>query len=278
MNTVLRTGPIPPALEGRKPLAGGEGAQHREPPDPRLTNNALQRMRPGRAREIPVRSRTIHPPRPPAGAGSYVLHLPSLVRPRPIAPPPDHLLAQAATSWGAGTVFITLRVMRPLHAAPSAPLLPPPWKGERRIAGGEGAQQREPPDPAKPTTRYNGCALEGREKSSFPLDLSTPPRPPAGAGSYVLHLPSLVRPRPIHPAQATCWRRQLRPAPSQPRSPSTYRPSPRPPAGAGSYVLHLLSLVRPLHFNTAKNSPAAPERPPSQPPIEPTVLSPICHS
>ncbi len=44
------------------------------------------------------------------------------------------------------TVFITLRVMSSAPTKPRPPLGYPPWKGERRVAGGEGAQHREPPE------------------------------------------------------------------------------------------------------------------------------------
>ncbi len=73
--------PLPLALEGRKPIAGGEGAQHREPPETRLTNNASNHMRPGGAREAPVR-----PLAPPTERGIPIPQ--QLAKPQPPELPP----------------------------------------------------------------------------------------------------------------------------------------------------------------------------------------------
>ncbi|MBB5038672.1 hypothetical protein HNQ64_002935 [Prosthecobacter dejongeii] len=51
--------PFPPPRRGERPIAGGEGAQHREPPDPHLTKNASPPAAPWRsARNL----RSLQPP------------------------------------------------------------------------------------------------------------------------------------------------------------------------------------------------------------------------
>ena len=118
---------LPPALEGRKPLAGGEGAQHREPPVWRITPDAISGgvlegrekgppapgprrdwrrvprfSRPSRAQRVWTRCWLGMGPGVPARQASLHPRLPSVALP-------------------GRTVFITLRVMRPPPNILSAP-------------------------------------------------------------------------------------------------------------------------------------------------------------
>ena len=94
-------------------------------------------------------------------------------------------------------------------------------EGCQPLAGGEGAQHREPPDTRSNKSPRQAGALEGREKPT-PAPTSTSPlprprKPPTGARvsnspnfpSTYGHADVLVRPSPPPPSTPTCWRRQL---------------------------------------------------------------------
>ncbi len=192
----------PPALEGRKPLAGGEGAQHREPPVWRITPHAFSGgvlegrekgpPAPGPRRGLAAGSTLLAPLQGAAGVDAFLVRRGSGgSRSSSLAPPPATFRRPSGAGGvlraaPAGTVLITLRVMpsaptrlrppwsarilraefrvsRNSHLMPhplpgSTPLrigtmrptfppciIPPALEGRKPVAGGEGAQHREPP-------------------------------------------------------------------------------------------------------------------------------------